>query len=170
MEAVQIASEELCANISKALNLILELTAISHEKETFLTGGDIEGLRSVTEKEEEIVATLNRTEKDRKKCADALSQAIGLFNRDITLQDIIENISDKAMKARMTDLRDKLLRAADDLSRLNDKLAQLLQMQIGFTDYMINLLYVPKRRNHAYDIQGSRKDESSDLSLLDLHI
>jgi flagellar biosynthesis/type III secretory pathway chaperone len=170
MEAVHIASEELCAHITKALGLLGELTAISEEKEAFLTAGDIEGLRNVTEKEEEIIAALNRTEKDRKICADALSQAIGLFHNDATLQDIIAGLPDSAMKERLTDLKEKLVGAADNLSRLNAKLAQLLQVQIGFTDYMINLMYVPKRKNHSYDIQGARQDETSDLSLLDLHI
>ncbi len=170
MEAVQVASEDLCANIAKALDYIGELTEMSKEKEAFLTAGDIEGLKSATEKEEEIIAALNRTEKDRKICADALSQAIGLFNSDITLKDIIEKLDDGAVKERLTDLRIRLLGAADNLSRLNDGLGQLLQLQIGFTDYMINLLYIPKKRNHSYDIQGVRQDETTDLSLLDLHI
>jgi hypothetical protein len=170
MEAVQVASEELCANITKALELIGELTQISIEKEAFLTAGDIEGLKSATDKEEEIIAALNRTEKDRKICADALSQAIGIFNSEITLKDIVGQLDDSDMKERLTDLRSRLLDAADNLSALNDRLGQQLQLQIGFTDYMINLLYIPKKRNHSYDIQGARQDETNDLNLLDLHI
>ena len=77
MEAVQIASEELCANITKALELIGELTEIAKEKEAHLEAGDIEGLRSATEKEE-IVAALNKTEKIEKM---PICQAIG-FLRD----------------------------------------------------------------------------------------
>lgn len=170
MEAVSIASEDLCVNIEKAASLVNQLTEISLEKEAFLTAGDIEGLRRSTEAEEEIIAALSRLEKDRKICADALSQAIGLFNRDIKLTDIIENIADSAIKARLTDLRSSFLDAADKLAAQNDKLGQLLQMQIGFTDYMINLLYVPKKRNHTYDPQGSRRDEPDGRSLMDLHI
>jgi hypothetical protein len=170
MEAVQVASEALCINMTQALNLIGELTAISRDKEALLTAGDIEGLRSATEKEEEIITALNRTENDRKISADALSQAIGLFNSDITLKDIIGQLADSAMKERLSDLRGRLIGAADNLSRLNDKLGQLLQLQIGLADYMINLLYVPKKRNHSYDIQGSRRDEPNGLNLLDLHI
>jgi hypothetical protein len=178
MEAVHIAAEDLCANISKSLGLIGELTNISKDKEAFLTKCDIEGLRNATEKEEEIVAALNRTEKDRKICADVLSQAVGLFDKDnkkkdsnnITLRDIIEKITDKKMRERLSVLRKELIEAADHLSVLNDRLGQLLQLQIGLTDYMINLLYIPKSRNHSYNIQGIRRDETRDLSLLDLHI
>ena len=169
MEAVQIASEELCANITKALELIGELTEISKEKEAYLEAGDIGGLRSATEKEEEIVAALNKTEKDRKKCADALSQAIGLFENGTTLKDIVEKLSESAMKERLSELRNKLLDAAENLSRLNDRLGQKLQLRIDFTDYMINLLYVPRKRNHSYNGQ-EQKDETGGLNLLDLHI
>ncbi|NMA25751.1 MAG: flagellar protein FlgN, partial [Clostridiales bacterium] len=132
--------------------------------------GDIGGLRSATEKEEEIVAALNKTEKDRKKCADALSQAIGLFENGTTLKDIVEKLSESAMKERLSELRNKLLDAAENLSRLNDRLGQKLQLRIDFTDYMINLLYVPRKRNHSYNGQGSKKDETGGLNLLDLHI
>ena len=170
MEAVQIASEELCANITKALDLIGELTEIAKEKEAHLEAGDIEGLRSATEKEEEIVAALNKTEKDRKNCADALSQAIGLFEGEITLKDIIEMLSESTMRERLSELRNRLLDAAVNLSHLNDRLGQKLQLRIGFTDYMINLLYVPRKRNHSYGVQGGRKDEAGNMNLLDLHI
>lgn len=170
MEAARIASEDLCANMSASLGLIGALTDISKEKEAFLTAGDVEGLRSATEKEEEIIASLNRTEKDRKIYADALSQAIGLFNKDITLKDIIENISDSTMRERLADLRNKLIDASSHLSQINDKLAQLLQLQIGLTDYMINLLYIPKSKNNSYDLQGARRDDTNNRSLLDLHI
>ncbi len=170
MQTVQFAADELCANIMKALGLLGKLTEISAEKEALLTAGDIEGLRSAAENEEEIIAAFNQTEKDRMNCADALSQAIGIFNSDITLTELIEKLPDHTMRERLSELRTRLLNAADNLFRQNDRLGQLLQIQIGFTDYMINLLYAPKTRNHSYDTQGSKKDEAGDLSLLDLHI
>lgn len=170
MEAARIASEDLCANITMALDLLGALTDIAIEKEAFLTSGDIEGLRGAIDKEEDILTALNRTEKDRKVYADALSQAIGLYSKDATLKDILEKITDSAMKVRLSGLRDALLAAAEQLSALNDKLGQLLKLQIGYTDYMINLLYIPKSRNNSYNIQGSRRDDSNNLSLMDLHV
>lgn len=170
MEAVSNASEDLYVNISKTLGFLNELTEISKDKEAFLTAGDIEGLRGATEKEEDIIVALNKTEKDRKICADALSKAIGLFTKEAALSDIIAHIEDTAMKQRLTDIRHALVMATDKLSAQNEKLGQLLQVQIGFTDYMINLMCIPKKSNHSYDIQGSRREEHSSLSLLDLHI
>lgn len=170
MQAAQIVSDDLYPNMTRALSLIGMLTDISKQKEAFLTNGDIEGLRNATEKEEELIAALNRTEKDRRICADALSQAIGLFNEDITLKDIVEKITDKEMRERLSALRDKLIEAAAQLSARNDRLAQLLQLQIGFTDYMINMQFRPKSRNNSYDIQGSRREDTSNRSMLDLHI
>lgn len=170
MEAVRIASEELCTNITRALCLISELTDISKEKEAFLLNGSIEELRCATEKEEELIAELNRTENDRKNCADVLSQSIGLKEKDIKLKDIIEAIADGAIRKRLKDAGDKLTDAIETMSAQNGKLAQLLGLQISYTEYMLNILYNPEISSNSYDIQGVRRDNSSRLSRYDMHI
>lgn len=170
MEAVVLASEELLVIMHKSLGFLYELTELSKEKEAFLTVGDIEGLRAATEKEEENIAALALTENDRKIKADALSQAIGLFDKDVKLRDIIEHIGDLSLKERLMEMGNKLTESVNSLSAQNEKLNQLLTLQIDFTDYMLHLLYTPKSTNLSYNLQGARRDESNELSMLDLHI
>lgn len=170
MEAAALATEELFVIMLKSLELLRGLTELSKEKETFLTVGDIESLRAATEKEEELIAAMALTEKNRKVKADALSQAIGLFDKDVKFRDIIENIGDPLLQKRLTEIQNKLTESVNTLSMQNEKLNELLQMQVNYTDYMLHLLYTPKSRNHTYNVQGARKDDAADLSMLDLHI
>lgn len=170
IEAVQHTSDELCAAMQKALDLINELVDISKAKERYLTAGDIESLRTATEKEEDIMVALGRVEKDRILKADALSQAIGLFNTNLTLKDIIGQIPDNTVQERLSGLRKGLLESADRLSASHELLTELLGLQMSYTDYMLNMIYTPKSKNLTYDIQGSRNDDSGSLSRFDLHI
>lgn len=170
MEAVKLASDDLCANMTTALNLINELTELSKLKETHLIAGDIEELRSLTEKEEELIAALGINETSRKLCAETLSKSVGLFGEDVSLGDIVEKIDVEATRALILNLRDTLISSMKTLFVRNEKLGELLQLQIGYTDYMLNFLYIPKSKNNAYDLQGNRKNENNNLSLLDFHV
>jgi hypothetical protein len=170
MEAVLVHSDKLSQNLSGTLELLAALTAISKEKEMFLTGGDIESLRAATEREEELVAELTQKEKEREKCAGALSRAIGLFGKNIKLAELIERIDNDAVRRRLTEQKNSLNDAVRALEAQNGKLAELLALKMNYTDYMLNMIYVPKSRNHTYDVQGSRKDVAGDLSLMDFHV
>lgn len=170
MEDVALASEELLVIMHKSLGLLRELVELSKEKESYLISSDIEGLRNATEKEEELIAALALTENDRKIEADALSQAIGFFDKDIKLRDIIDHIGDPPLRERLAEIQNKLTESINVLSAQNEKLKQLLMLQIDVTDYMLRLLYTSKSRNQSYDVQGCRKEVSNELSMLDLHV
>jgi flagellar biosynthesis/type III secretory pathway chaperone len=170
MEALRTASDELCLRLSMSLELVCALMALAREKETYLTTGDIENLRTATEKEEELVADLGKLEKDRELYAGALSNAIGFFGKGQSLAELIDGIPDSEMRRRLTTLRSQLKDAITTLTSQNEKLRQLLALQIGYTEYMLNLIYIPKSKNNTYDVQGSRTDNASQLSLFDLHV
>ena len=170
MEAVYIASGDLCEKLSMSLGLVSALTVLSMEKETHLNTGDIEQLRAATEKEEELVADLGKLEKDREICAGALAKAIGVFDKSCNLSGLIEGITDAAIRQRLNDLKIGLNEAVNALTYQNDKVRQLLAQQIDYTHYMLNLIYVPKSKNHTYDLMGSRMDNVGEKSYLDFHV
>ena len=170
MEAVRTASDALCLSLSASLELVGELTAISLEKETYLTSGDVEGLRAATEREEELLADLGKLEKDREIYAGALSDAIGFFGSGQNLSELIEGIRDAELKERLAGLGGRLKDAVGALTAQNEKLRQLLSLQIGYTEYMLNMICTPKNNNSTYDVQGSRTDTSNRESLFDLHV
>lgn len=170
MESVINASEELMRNMTGALELVEELLSLSTQKASFLTAGDAEGLSAAVRTEEDIVLALRELENDRKVKADALAKAIGVFEDNVKLKEIIAKIEDGPCRNGLSELREQLLDATSRLSAQNAKLKELLEMQIGLTDYMLNMLYIPKRRNHSYDQTGGRREETGELSLMDLHI
>jgi flagellar biosynthesis/type III secretory pathway chaperone len=170
MESVINASEELMLTMTGVLELIEELLNISTQKASFLSAGDAEGLNSAVIKEEDIILSLHDLENDRKTKADALAKTIGIFDKHVTLRDIISKIEDESYRKVLSDMRDKLLDTIERLSAQNAKLKDLLEIHIGLTDYTLNMLYVPKRRNHSYDKSGGRSEDTGELSLMDVRI
>ncbi|MEL4106748.1 flagellar protein FlgN [Oscillospiraceae bacterium WX1] len=168
-ELSQIA-ETLLDGMAGSYDLLCQLQEIAAEKETCLTTGDIEGLRRVTEQEEELLQVLNHEEKERAKNAEALSQAVGVFDKNTRLKEIVEKIEDTALRSRLDKARERLVEAISVLTSRNDRLEALLQQQIGYTDFMLNLLIRPQKTTHTYDGQGSRQEESGSLGLLDFHV
>lgn len=170
MDAVRAASDELCLKLTQSLELVGALTALSREKETYLNTGDIEKLRAATEKEEELIADLGKLERDREICAGALSEAVGFLGKGLPLSELAERIPDPAVRRSLKTLRNALKNAVDALAVQNEKLRELLALQIDYTTYMLNLIYIPKSKSHTYDVQGSRKDGGGALSFVDLHV
>jgi flagellar biosynthesis/type III secretory pathway chaperone len=164
------AYNDLSRSMEKALELLGLLTELSGRKSGCLTAGDIEGLRSAMENEEEIIAALNDTEKDRMIKADALSQAIGLFTKNAPLKALVEALPDRAAGEKLRQLGERLGAAMAALSDKNGKLKELLQLQINCNDYMLNMLVIPKHKGNAYDVRGSRRDDAAGRGFLDVHI
>jgi flagellar biosynthesis/type III secretory pathway chaperone len=167
---VESASEDLCLSMEKALELIGRLTETADNKAGCLTAGDIEGLRVAMEDEEELIAALDQIEKDRMIKADALSQAIGLFSQNIRLSELEKAIPDRLLGERLHQLGERLTSAVTVLTEKNGTLKELLQLQIGCNEYLINMLVAPKEKNNAYNFNGSRKENQTDRGFLDVHI
>lgn len=170
MDAVRAAADELCLKLTSSLELISTLTALSRQKETYLTTGDIENLRAATEKEEELIADLGKLERDREICTGALSEAIGAFDKGSTLSELADHIADPVVRRRLVTLKDEMNKAVSALAAQNEKLGELLALQIDYTTYMLNLFYMPKSKSHTYDFQGSRTEGGGALSFLDIHV
>jgi flagellar biosynthesis/type III secretory pathway chaperone len=170
MESVKNASEELLLNMTGVLELIEELLNLSKQKASLLTAGDAEGLNTAVIKEEDIILSLHELENDRKTKADALAKTVGIFDKNITLKEIVSKIEDEHDRKGLSEVREKLQEAISRLSEQNAKLKELLEIQIGLTDYTLNMLYIPKRRNHSYDKTGGRSEDTGELSLMDIRI
>lgn len=169
MDAVKHAQEALCLNLSEILNTVNALAAISADKEAYVISGDIENLRAATEKEEELLADLGKLEKDRENLAGALLKAIGIFNKNATLSSLIERIDDPGVREKLSGLKDKLGEAVGALNAKNARLKELLRLQMSYTEYMLNMILVPRSKGRTYGFQGAGQD-ATNISLLDVRV
>ncbi len=156
--------------MDKQLELLGLLSEISDRKAACLTASDIEGLRDAMEKEEELIVALNEAENERIAKADALSQAIGLFSKNVRLKELIAAITDTDAAQMLGRRGERLNAAVAELAEKNNRLSELLQLQIDRNDYMLNMLFAPKSKNNAYNVRGTRRDNHDNRGFLDVHV
>lgn len=167
--AVNLA-EELLLVMTQIMELLNGLIICAKEKEALLTSQDVEGLIPLREKEEQLIAELGNREDERSEIAQKLASVVGVESLMPQLDQLIEKISDSSCKARLSSAKEIMAEKIKLLSLLNAKNSELLKYQINYTDYMINLLLVPRSKSVFYNVQGSRNEESRNISLLDCHI
>ncbi len=169
-EAVVGAAEELLSVMDDITGILSSLYACAKEQETLLTSQNIEGLMALREKEEDYISELSRGEEERIKAAALLASALGAESAGVNMDQLIGNMDDLKCKARLLNAKNLMADKVKSLSLQNAKNRELLNYHIGYTDYMINLLLVPRSRSNFYNVQGVRKEESRNINLLDFHI
>ncbi len=168
-ETASVAAEKLLSVMAEMMETLNSLLACSREQETLITSQDIEGLNALREKEEELISEMGIQEEERGKAAAALASALGV-EISAHMDQLIANIGDLQYKSKLLMAKKNMAEIVDSLSKQNAKNGELLKYHINYTDYMINLLLVPRSRSNFYNVQGVRKDDSRNLNLLDFHI
>lgn len=169
MGTVMEAYQGLLLTMEETLALINKMTLLAGAKEEFLVADDVEGLDDALEKEEELVMALQEKEEERISKTDELASALGIFRSGLRLKDLVDLIDDPVCRQRLTDAGDKLSEAVEGLSSGNAKVKELLQHQIDYTDFMLNLLVSPKSKMYSYDMQGNMEENNQEQSLLEYH-
>ena len=168
-ETAVIAAEKLLSVMAEMTETLNNLLAFANEQETLITSQDIEGLAALREKEEELISEMGRQEEERAEAAAALAYAVGV-EKGANMDQLIANIGDLQYKSRLIVTKKTMAETVATLSKQNAKNGELLKYHINYTDYMINLLLVPRSKSNFYNVQGVRKDDSRNLNLLDFHI
>lgn len=167
MEAVKKASDVLIQIMGELLDNINDMLAIAKKKETLLIKADVDRLSSVLVKEEELACDMREKEKELKDQAEILASHLGVTEKNIGLKALIELTEDPSCREVLETTRRKITDSATQLSLYNEKAKELLGFQLDYIELMLNLLLVPKSKNHSYNMQGSREDDRNELSILE---
>ncbi len=169
-EAAVGAAGKLLSVMSDIAGILDSLLACAHEQEFLITSQNIEGLAAIREKEEELATELGRREEEREEAAAVLASAIGDESAKYHMDQLIACVDDPQCKVQLLNAKNSMAEKVKNLSLQNAKNTELLRFNINYTDYMINMLLVPRKRSNFYNVQGYRREESGNLNLLDFHI
>ena len=169
MEQWRAASDDLAFALRREAELIDMLTAYSREKEQCLLASDAGGLKGVLEEEEVVVLALRGQEKRRDVAALALARAAGLPGGAVPLSALLAGLGGAPGSQALSDAGQALTGAVSRLRRQNKKVGALLNHQLGYAEYMLRLLCVPRGEAQLYDMQGNREEKKSPAGRLDYH-
>jgi len=156
--------------MNEELALVNQLMSFTKQKQTLLTTADSKSLNEVLGEEEEITCALREKEEERKAIAETLACELGVSGKELPLKKLLEHIDDPACRQRLSSAKTEMAKAIRQLSYHNVKVKELLKHQIGYADFMINLLHLPQSKNQFYNVMGNMEDAISHSNLLDYHV
>ena len=130
----------------------LELIALSNEKTPVIVKGDLQKLNEVTEKEQAIVAHIQKLERDRISVMKDIAEVTNRKDEELKLTDLIELMSNRPdEQRRLRDVHDKLKTTLNDMKVLNDRNRELLRSSLDMVEFEINLLQSMKQAPETAD-------------------
>ena len=167
MEDVVKASDDLMDTLHRAQILTHKLLEFSKAKEAALKSDDVGGLNELLVGEEDLVAAVHENEKEREFRSDALAAAVGVKKENTRLREIINLVAYPSCRTKLEQARNELMEELARLTQQNAKVKEILQYKVNYTDFMLNLLYVPQKKVFSYNVQGDKEDGFGSQNLLD---
>ena len=146
----------LMENIITILNsendAYIKLIALSKEKTPVIVKGDLKKLNEVTEKEQAIVAHIQKLERDRMSVMKDIAEVTNRNDEELKLTDLIELMGNRPDEQRkLREVHDKLKTTLDEMRMINDRNRELLKSSLDMVEFEINLLQSMKQAPETAD-------------------
>lgn len=144
-----------------------ELIEISSQKTDVVIQGNIEVLKQLIEKEQQLVAETKKLEQAREQILTQLSNAFGITPEEITLQDLIEHLDQEDKKA-FNLVREKLQKTVIQLQYKNNLNQKLLENSLEYVQFSMNLITESGIQGNNYAKSGHQNGTQERKNYLDI--
>ncbi len=133
-----------------------KLIALSEQKTPVIIKGDLEQLNKITEAETEIVAVIQKLEKERIQVMKDIAEVTNKKADEIKLGDLIKMMEKRPEEqSRLTALHDKLKITMNNMKQVNEQNRELLQSSLEMVQFEMNLLQSLKTAPETADYNSS---------------
>ena len=134
----------------------VRLIALSEQKTPVIIRGDLDELNRITEAETEIVAVIQKLEKERIQIMKDIAEVTNRKPEDIKLGELVRMMDKRpAEQARLTALHDKLKGTMDRMKQVNEQNRELLKDSLEMVQFEMNLLQSLKTAPETADYNSS---------------
>ncbi len=148
--------EELIQLLKAEVQMLKDLLKLSLEKTDVIANNDVNSLTNITRKEEILVEKVVDLENDRVKVLDSWGIPI-----DTPISDVIKKLSENENTEQLEKHKEELQTVMDDLRVRNEENAKLLQSNLDWVDFNINLIASAETPT-PYG-QGNEKNEGNKI-------
>lgn len=161
--------EDLVGVLEEEDKEYLILTEIAKEKTPVIVAGKIEELQKVTEREQEVVARIQRLEKQRMQVMKDISEVLGKREEELTLAGLVKMFANKPdEQKKLSTVFDKLVSTVKSMDVVNKRNQALLEQALELVEFDINLFHslkrAPENANYgkdAYSLADKRETLAS---------
>ncbi len=126
--------KELKIILKEELNILHSLKDITYEKTDIIIANEVEKLEEITKQEEDLINRIALEEKEREE----LLYSWGL-KKDTSISEIIEKTPEG--KEELNTIKDELLNLLKDIQSRNLVNNELIQENLEWLDFNMNLIY-----------------------------
>ncbi|OQA25965.1 MAG: FlgN protein [Firmicutes bacterium ADurb.Bin354] len=117
------------------------LVGLSREKTPIIIKGDLDALNAVTEKEQEVVARIQKLERDRISTMKDIAEVTNRKQEELKLADLIEMMNNRpAEQKKLREVHDRLKTTMKNVVTVNDQNRVLLKNSLDMVQFEMNLL------------------------------
>lgn len=117
------------------------LIELSREKTPILIKGDLEALNKITEKEQEVVARIQKLEKTRMLAMKDIAEVTNSNAEELKLQNLIKMMSGRPKERdALTRLHDELKTTLRNMELINDQNRDLIKSSLEMVEFEMNML------------------------------
>lgn len=117
------------------------LVGLSREKTPVIIKGDLDALNAVTEKEQEVVARIQKLERDRISTMKDIAEVTNRKQEELKLADLIEMMNNRpAEQKKLREVHDRLKTTMKNMVTVNDQNRVLLKNSLDMVQFEMNLL------------------------------
>ena len=119
-----------------------ELLALSMEKTPIIVNGDLEGLQTITDKEQLVVGRINGQDNKRREITKDIANVL---NKDVTtlkLADIVDMLEARPEEQRqLAKVHDALKDVTGRMAKINEQNRELLKHSLEMVEFDLNLIH-----------------------------
>lgn len=130
---------ELIQVLTVEKKLYKELANLAHEKQKLIIANDVEVLAEVLKKEEELIDTIESTEKERRTAVISLCNELNISERELSFSKLREFLDDES-RVKLDHFKASLIEILDELQFTNETNRTLIEEAMRINDFTIRLL------------------------------
>ncbi len=145
------------------------LLAQSRKKKEALTQNDVAAIEASTAVELDLIQSLTDVEQERLAQTRRIAENLGCPADELTIQKMIE-LADEAEAAVLMQLWAEFGGILEEQLRLNELNNSMIESQLSYIDYMINVTTTPSTLTNSYTASGGAPIADSRLKFIDHQI
>lgn len=130
---------ELIRVLTVEKKLYKDLADLAHVKQELIIANDIEELAEVLKQEQELIETIESTEKERRTAVINLCNELNISERELSFSKLREFL-DESSRTKMDQFKASLMEILDELQATNETNRVLIEEAMRINDFTVRLI------------------------------
>jgi len=161
--------EKLTDVLRKEASLYEDFLSVQKGKTDILVKGNVLELEKMVKTEQSYFEKIQELESEREQIIERIAQVFHTDLSTLTLTQIINNYVNQEQASELKNLRDKILNTVNELKKVNEQNARLINNSLEYINFSINLIASANNGGSRYE-QDGKEGKGERKSFFDIRL